>query len=80
MSKTNEKIIVDILKDQGCYTQEDMITPKNLIKICANLGLENEREVEMSIMNLIDQDVVEYDMDENLQASQLWLIDNYSQA
>lgn len=78
MTKTNEQIIIGILKDQGCFSQSDMITPKNLIKICANMGLENEREVEMSIMNLIDQDIIEYEMDDNLLASELWLIGNYN--
>ena len=74
MTKTNEEIIINILKDQGCFSQEQMITPKNLIKICANMGLKHEREIEMSIMNLIDQDIIEYEMDENMQASELWLI------
>jgi hypothetical protein len=72
--KTNEEIIVEILKEQGCNSQADMITPANLVKICTNMGIENPNDVERTIMTLIDKDIIEYEMDENLQASELWLI------
>jgi hypothetical protein len=70
----NEEIILEILKESKCYGQEKMITPDQLIEKCVAKGLKNTRSVEAAIVRLVDQDVVEYEMDENLQTSELWLL------
>lgn len=71
---TNEDIIISILKSNGCRSQDTMITPKDLIEKCKEQGLSNAREVEAAVVSLIDQDIVEYEMDDNLQTSELWLL------
>jgi hypothetical protein len=70
----NEQLILQIMKESKCYGQENMITPSALIQKCAAKGLSNSKVVEAAIVSLIDQDVVEYEMDANLQTSELWLL------
>lgn len=70
-----EGIIVGILQEHGAYSQPNSITPKELIARCANQGLSDKAVIENAIIHLIDNDVIEYEMDENNQASELWLLE-----
>ncbi len=71
----DETIIVDIMKNLGAFSQENHLTPKELIKRCAENGLEDKAVIENCIIQLIDNDIIEYEMDENNQASELWLLE-----
>lgn len=71
---TNEEIIVNILKESGATSQENMITPAQLIEKCKEKGVGHPKEVEAAVVSLIDQDIVEYEMDDKLQTSELWLL------
>lgn len=71
---SNEDIIIGILKESNCYGQENMITPAGLIAKCKERGLSNSREIEAAIVSLIDQDIVEYEMDDDLNTTELWLM------
>ena len=70
----SEEIIVQVLKENGCHGQENMISPSQLLEKCIEKGLDSSNEVEAAIVSLVDQDVVEYEMDDNLNTTQLWLL------
>lgn len=70
-----EAIIVEILKDAGAVSQQTNLSPKELVERCAEKGLADKAIIESSIIQLIDNDVIEYEMDENNQANELWLLE-----
>jgi hypothetical protein len=70
----NEELILAVMKENKCYGQENMITPDELVEKCTARGLKNVKSVEAAIVRLVDQDIVEYEMDENLLTSELWLL------
>ncbi len=69
-----ETIIVDVLKEAGAKDQSTHLSPKELIARCADKGLADTSVIESCIIQLIDNDIVEYEMDENNQANELWLL------
>ncbi|PIR38739.1 MAG: hypothetical protein COV35_06140 [Alphaproteobacteria bacterium CG11_big_fil_rev_8_21_14_0_20_39_49] len=69
-----EELIVRIMKEAKCYGQENMIRPDDLIAKCAEKGITDGEKVSAAIVSLIDQDVVEYEMDDNLKTTELWLL------
>lgn len=71
---TNEEIIVEIMQEENCVGQENMITPNALIAKCLAKGIANSDEVGVAIVKLIDQDVIDYEMDADLKTSELWLL------
>ncbi len=70
----NEEVIVQIMKEAKCYGQDNMIKPDDLIVKCAEKGITDGDKVSAAIVSLIDQDVVEYEMDDNLNTTELWLL------
>ncbi|MCE3232831.1 MAG: hypothetical protein K0R98_1088 [Rickettsiaceae bacterium] len=70
----NEQLIVSVLKENGCYGQENMITPEQLIEKCQAKGLKDIKSLEAAIVRLVDTDVVDYEMDADLRTSELWLL------
>lgn len=62
------------MKEAKCYGQENMIKPDDLIEKCAQKGLTDGEQVSAAIVSLIDQDVVEYEMDDDLNTTELWLL------
>ncbi len=72
---TNELIILDVLMDNKALDEDSSLNVENLRKQCANEGLSDKQVLQMALMNLIDHDLIEYEMDENLQASEFWIID-----
>jgi hypothetical protein len=71
---SNEEIIISIMKEARCYGQENMITPSDLIAKCEQKGVTDRKKIEAAIVSLVDSDVVEYEMDDNLQTTELWLL------
>jgi hypothetical protein len=72
---SDEDIILGIMKEAKAYSQERMITPAELIEKCKDKGITNVKSVEAAIVRLIDNDVVEYEMDDTtLQTTELWLL------
>jgi hypothetical protein len=69
-----EQAIVKIMTQEGCVSQKTMITPDDLFAKCAKIGFTDSEEVSEAIIILIDYDILEYEMDENLQTTQLWLL------
>lgn len=70
---TNEKIILDALSDGNAIDDGSPMTAAELQHRCAGEGLKGQ-PFEMALMNVIDHDLVEYDMDDNAQASAFWLL------
>ena len=71
---SNEEIITKILQSGGCVGQENMMKPDTLVEKCAEQGLTDSEAIKSAIFSLIDQDVIEYEMDDDLQTSELWLL------
>ncbi len=69
-----EETVLKIMQEADCYGRENMITPAKLFEKCKAHGFTSAKEVEAVIVGLIDQDVVEYEMDDKLQTSELWLL------
>ena len=59
----NQKIIIDVLQSQACFSDSSSIEPKKLISACGEKGLSNIDELEKALVSLIDMDIIEYDMD-----------------
>lgn len=70
----NEKIIINILREDGCVSLETAMSPETLLSKCAAEGLTDAKKIEQTTVNLVDKDYIEYEMDENLETSHLWLI------
>ena len=72
---TDETVITTILRDAACYSPEAYMSPKDLIAKCLEHGLKQEHAIEEALISLIDNDIIDYEMDNDNQVSQLWLID-----
>lgn len=71
----NQKIIIDVLKSQACFSDSNAMDPKNLISECSKKGLADINELEKALVSLIDSDIIEYDMDDNADVSSIWLLE-----
>ena len=72
---SNEDIVVETLKESGCQGQENSISPEDLFKKCADKGVSDERTIEAAIVSLIDQDIIEYEIDDDtLKTTEIWLM------
>ncbi|GEM_PF-4122125 len=69
---TEEKVI-KILKEAGANGLENAMSPKNLLLLASNEGL-SDKEAEAAIVSLIDQDIVEYEMNDQTDVTHLWLL------
>jgi len=70
----DEIVITDVLRDGNCYNTETSMSPDDLKAQCKKLGLLDPERVDAVLINLFDNDVVEYDMDEACNVTNLWLI------
>lgn len=70
----NEKTILEALTDGNATDEGSAMTAAELQHRCAGEGLKGQ-PFEMALMNVIDHDLVEYDMDDNAQASAFWLLE-----
>ena len=70
-----EQGIIDVLTNEGCINFETSITPENLVEKCKTNGLENKQAVEIATVELIDKDKIEYEMNDKLETSNLWLLE-----
>lgn len=71
---TNEQIILKVLREGGCVSLETSMSPETLINKCTNEGATDARAIEQSTVALIDKDLIEYEMNEKLETSNLWLL------
>ena len=70
-----DDIIVGIMKNEQCYGQEKMITPEYLTTKCKAQDLVDARIIEAALVRLIDQDIIEYEMDDaTSETTELWLL------
>lgn len=69
-----ERTIVDVLTERKADHETRSVNPKTLLALCAAKGQADSRRVEMAVMNLIDHDVIEYDMDDDNRVSGIWLL------
>lgn len=74
--KQQAEIILSVMKEEGCYGQANMIVPSELFAKCKAKGIENQKEIEAVLITLIDNDIIDYEMDDNLQTSELWLLED----
>ena len=70
-----EQGIIEVLTQEGCTDFETSITPEELVNKCNNNGLDNKQAVEVATVELIDKDKIEYEMNEKLETSNLWLLE-----
>ena len=71
-----ETVIVAVLKERKADDATRGLNPKTLLALCAAKGQTDGRRVETAVMNLIDHDVIEYDMDDDNRVSDIWLLGN----
>jgi mannitol-specific phosphotransferase system IIBC component len=71
----NEQIILHALEHHNAVDEDSAMGAQELRQHCINAGLKEDSAFEMAVMNLIDHDKVEYEMDDNMQASQFWLLE-----
>ncbi len=69
-----EKIIIDILKQANAIDMDSAINPNQLIERCQSSGVADITEIEKCLMSLIDQDLVEYEMNDNTDVTHIWLL------
>lgn len=69
-----DEVIVSILKENDCYGQAKMIEPKKLMTKCGEKGFSSEKQIEAALVRLIDTDVIDYEMDDDLNTTQIWLL------
>lgn len=74
ISEKIEATIVALLETQGSVDQATATSPKTIFAQCKEAGFKKE-DVEAAIVRLIDKDVIEYEMDANNQATEIWLLD-----
>ncbi len=70
-----EQTIIAVLHQRKANDAVRALPPKTLMALCAAQGHEDSARVEMAVMNLIDHDVIEYDMDADNRVSGVWLLD-----
>ncbi len=70
----NEEIILDILKSAESTSLEKALKPADLIAQCKLHGIKNEKDIEASIVSLIDQDIIDYEMDDQTNVSHIWIM------
>ena len=72
---SNEEIVISVLKAENCIDEASMISPADLAVKCAEKGLANATEIEAAVVGLIDQDIIEYELNEDgLQTIGVWLL------
>lgn len=71
---THEKIVLKALRAGGCVSLETSMTPAALIAKCAAEGFNDAAAIELATVGLIDKDMVEYEMNDRLETSNLWLL------
>lgn len=71
---TNEEIVLEILKSADATSVESAIKPQDLVAKCKAHGIKSEKDIEAAIVSLIDQDIIDYEMDEQTNVSHIYLI------
>lgn len=70
----NERLILKIIREYGPTSETEPMPVSELVERCAMEGLTDQTALQMALMSLIDHDVVDYEMDENMQANEFWLL------
>ena len=73
---SHEKTIVQILRSKNALSLESALSPTDLLKYCADAGMQSAGEVEATIIRLIDQDIVEYEMNDKTDVTHIWLLED----
>ena len=68
--------VLEILRKNDANNEDSAMLIPALKDAFIAAGFDADKELEKAIVPLIDMDEVEYDMDENGQATALWLIDS----
>ena len=70
----NENLVLKILREGGCVSFDTAMSPQALFSKCSLQGLVNQKVVEQATVSLVDKDYVEYEMNDRLETSHLWLL------
>ncbi len=71
--ETTEKII-NILKQNEAFEMTSALSPELLIEKCVESGISDLSHIESAVIELIDQDLVEYEMDDSTKVTHIWLL------
>ncbi|MCD6035247.1 MAG: hypothetical protein K0R63_988 [Rickettsiales bacterium] len=66
--------ILRILKEGGCKNQATGLSPVKLVARCRAHGVTDEARIEECLMELIDEDKIEYEMDAKAKVTEFWLL------
>lgn len=70
----DEEVILKVLKEEHCSDQHSSLAPKTLISKCKEKGIKQPESVERALVSLIDKDLVEYEMDDACNVTDIWLL------
>lgn len=71
---SHKTIILNVLKSSGSHSLETALSPKQLIDQSTAAGISSPKEVEAALVQLIDDDLVEYEMNANTDVTHIWLL------
>ncbi len=68
------KIVIDVLNNLDARSFETGIKPNDLFEKCDEFGLTDEEEIESVIVDLIDKDIIDYEMNDETEIVSVWLL------
>lgn len=69
-----QQTIINILQEHACYSEDTAMRPTDLISKCRERNIPDIDALERALVQLIDLDVIEYEMNDKADVSSLWLM------
>lgn len=66
--------VLDILRSHEAHSEETAMPPRQLVALCEQQGGWDAMRVDTAVVTLIDNDYIEYDMDDDNRVNKLWLL------
>lgn len=71
---SNEETVVSVLKSSNANCLEKALSPEQLVTRCAQAGMIDGKAIEAALVSLIDQDIVDYEMNDQTDVTHIWLL------
>ncbi len=69
-----QKAVYNVLEAANAKDENSALDLKLLVQACHEQGIKENTELEKAIVQLIDMDVVDYEMDDQNQPNIVWLL------
>lgn len=69
-----QSAVMEILETHAAKSEQTAMPPQQLVRLCEQRGGWDARRVDTAVVTLIDNDLVEYDMDDDNRVIKLWLL------